>query len=177
MTWDREQGSARSQVALQVRSSILQGHPIPLLATIFTLRGMKAWVYLAKLGIIVIMSILRGLLHVQRLSRDANRLGPMPDLISGHELDWLVLEVVLSGKPELWGRFWCITGQSKEIEVAGTASFEPREDSYSDTSETCQIQVDNAHKSYRDLDCCPYCWRYSSSPTMGHPEIQPVISS
>ncbi|KAK6725213.1 hypothetical protein SNK04_004017 [Fusarium graminearum] len=59
------------------------------------LRGMKAWVSLAQLGITVTMSVLRGLLRVQRLGRDANKLAKVPDMITGHELDWLSSELAL----------------------------------------------------------------------------------
>jgi hypothetical protein len=57
------------------------------------LRGMKAWVSLAQLGITVLMTILRGCLRMQRLGRDANKLLKMPDMVSGHELDWLSFEI------------------------------------------------------------------------------------
>ncbi|KAH7140995.1 hypothetical protein EDB81DRAFT_843997 [Dactylonectria macrodidyma] len=57
------------------------------------LRGMKAWVSLAQLGITVVMSILRGLLRTQRLGRNDNKLRRMPDLVTGYELDWLAFEI------------------------------------------------------------------------------------
>ncbi|KAK4251296.1 hypothetical protein C7999DRAFT_28026 [Corynascus novoguineensis] len=53
------------------------------------LRGMEAWVSLAQLGITIIMSILRGSLRMQRLSRKSNSLADNPDTVAGHELDWL----------------------------------------------------------------------------------------
>ncbi|OAQ77730.1 ankyrin repeat domain-containing protein 28 protein [Purpureocillium lilacinum] len=82
------------------------------------LRGMKAWVSLAQLAVTIIMSMLRGLLRIQRLGKDDNRLDQMPDMVSGHELDWLAFELALwerysdcsitiSGSP-----FWILTGQS-----------------------------------------------------------------
>ncbi|KAI9774161.1 MAG: hypothetical protein M1840_005254 [Geoglossum simile] len=58
------------------------------------LRGMKAWVSLAQLGITATMSILRGCLRMQRLSRNDNKLLTMPDMVTGHELDWLSFEIV-----------------------------------------------------------------------------------
>lgn len=53
------------------------------------LRGMTAWVSLAQLVVTVIMSLLRGLLRMRRLGKDANQLDDKLDLVSGHELDWL----------------------------------------------------------------------------------------
>ncbi|KAK2669046.1 hypothetical protein RAB80_014572 [Fusarium oxysporum f. sp. vasinfectum] len=60
------------------------------------LRGLKAWISLAQLGSTIIMSILRGSLRMQRLGRSANKLGDMPDLVQGHELDWLAFEIGMS---------------------------------------------------------------------------------
>lgn len=78
------------------------------------LRGMKAWVSLAQLGITVIMSILRGLLRVQRLGRDANELRDMPDMVAGHELDWLAFQIAHGS---LHGtRFWSFTGKRNNID-------------------------------------------------------------
>jgi hypothetical protein len=57
------------------------------------LRGMRAWVSLAQLGITIVMSILRGFLRMQRLEKDGNELAEMPDLVAGHELDWLAFEI------------------------------------------------------------------------------------
>lgn len=51
------------------------------------LRGMKAWVSLAQLGVTLIMSVLRGCLRMQRLGRNDNMLLAMPDMVSGYELD------------------------------------------------------------------------------------------
>lgn len=79
------------------------------------LRGMKAWVSLAQLGITVVMSILRGLLRMQRLGRDDNRLAKMPDLVVGHELDWLAFEIAWEKSQK--GSFWHVTGQHEKAEV------------------------------------------------------------
>lgn len=51
------------------------------------LRGTSAWVSLAQLGATFIMSILRGSLRMERLGRNANELGDMPDMVVGHKLD------------------------------------------------------------------------------------------
>ncbi|POR36793.1 Pfs, ankyrin repeats & 6-phosphofructo-2-kinase [Tolypocladium paradoxum] len=57
------------------------------------LRGLKAWVSIAQLAITLIMSFLRGLLRMQRFGNDDNRLAKMPDLVPGHELDWMAFEI------------------------------------------------------------------------------------
>ncbi|KAF0644307.1 hypothetical protein FPSE5266_03430 [Fusarium pseudograminearum] len=78
------------------------------------LRGMKAWVSLAQLGITIIMSILRGLLRVQRLGRDANKLGKMPDMIAGHELDWIAFELALGNS--IGDTSFCFTGNYNKLD-------------------------------------------------------------
>ncbi|KAF2681481.1 hypothetical protein K458DRAFT_282784, partial [Lentithecium fluviatile CBS 122367] len=60
------------------------------------LRGMKGWVSLAQLGITVVMSLLRGLLRIKRLGRNDNELATMPDMVAGHELDWLASKLIAS---------------------------------------------------------------------------------
>lgn len=70
-------------------SAVLVGY----LMQFIGLRGMRAWVSLAQLGITVAMSILRGLLRTQRLGRHDNELSKMPDLVQGHELDWLSFKI------------------------------------------------------------------------------------
>jgi hypothetical protein len=76
------------------------------------LRGMKGWVSLAQLGITVIMSLLRGLLRIKRLGRQDNELGKMPDLVAGHELDWLASNIVSQNPQEKF--FWHITGRYED---------------------------------------------------------------
>jgi ankyrin repeat protein len=66
------------------------------------LRGTKAWVSLSQLGVTVIMSILRGCLRMQRLGRHDNSLRTMPDMVAGHELDWLSFAIV-GGGPGMGG--------------------------------------------------------------------------
>ncbi|KAJ2900482.1 hypothetical protein MKZ38_002436 [Zalerion maritima] len=54
------------------------------------LRGMVAYVSLAQLGAIVVMSFLRGLLRMNRIDEKDNQLRKYIDNdIDGHELDWL----------------------------------------------------------------------------------------
>ncbi|KAK2773615.1 hypothetical protein CKAH01_13533 [Colletotrichum kahawae] len=61
------------------------------------LRRMKPWVSLAQLVITILMSILRGALRMQRLSKEDNKLQDSHDLVVGYELDWLSFEI--------WRRF------------------------------------------------------------------------
>ena len=94
------------------------------------LRGMKAWVSLAQLGVTVVMSLLRGSLRIQRLGRDDNRLADMPDMVVGHELDWLSFEVARedSKNPPSWH----VTGLFKEAEY-----FDMQENGRRRSSESC----------------------------------------
>jgi hypothetical protein len=89
------------------------------------LRGMKAWVSLAQLGIMLIMSVLRGCLRMQRLGRNDNMLLTAPDMVAGYELDWLSLEIIGGdkraegrgkGKGEKKGRNWREKGAQGEEE-------------------------------------------------------------
>ncbi|RSL60792.1 hypothetical protein CEP54_006607 [Fusarium duplospermum] len=65
------------------------------IAQFIGLRGMKAWVSLAQLGVCIVMSILRGCLRLQRLDKNSNQLSDKLDIVSGHELDWLSYQIVL----------------------------------------------------------------------------------
>ncbi|KAL2692498.1 hypothetical protein Neosp_002908 [[Neocosmospora] mangrovei] len=64
------------------------------IAQFIGLRGMKAWVSLAQLGVCIVMSILRGYLRMQRLDKNSNQLAGKLDIVSGHELDWLSYQIV-----------------------------------------------------------------------------------
>jgi hypothetical protein len=57
------------------------------------LRGMHASISIAQLGIMIIMSFLRGLLRAQRLSENDNKLAKIQDQVIGHELDWLAFDL------------------------------------------------------------------------------------
>lgn len=85
------------------------------------LRGMKAWVSLAQLGITIIMSVLRGCLRMQRLGRNDNLLLSMPDLVSGHELDWLSFEIVEVENAREEGRGGGKGGKGEETDRARKA--------------------------------------------------------
>jgi len=61
------------------------------------LRGMKAWVSIAQLGITLIMAFLRCLLRMRRLGPKDSEFATIPDLVSGHELDWLAFRLALPG--------------------------------------------------------------------------------
>lgn len=91
------------------------------------LRGMKAWVSLAQLAITVIMSILRGLLRMQRLTQKDNLLEEKSDAVAGHELDWLAFRIPSFDKDAVWEDrdvVWDITGQYEEAKEVGTQSEE-----------------------------------------------------
>ncbi|RYP47067.1 hypothetical protein DL768_006794 [Monosporascus sp. mg162] len=95
------------------------------------LRGMNAWISLAQLGITVVMSILRGLLRVQRLGRNDNKLAEIPDMVSGHELDWLSFEIARQNCQQGPYSYWHITGQHKEAEEIVTRSSDSEDTSKS----------------------------------------------
>ncbi|RYP19245.1 hypothetical protein DL765_003446 [Monosporascus sp. GIB2] len=77
------------------------------------LRGMKAWISLTQMGITVIMSFLRGMLRAQRLNKNDNALRDMPDLVAGHELDWLTFELIKRSNPKQ-EPFWRFYGRYRE---------------------------------------------------------------
>ncbi|KAF5698866.1 pfs ankyrin repeats & 6-phosphofructo-2-kinase, partial [Fusarium mundagurra] len=99
------------------------------------LRGMKAWVSLAQLGITIVMSILRGLLRMQRLSRHDNELEEMPDLVAGHELDWLAFEIARQESQK--GSFWHITGQHEKAKEADTQNKDLTKEAQFDGNGDC----------------------------------------
>ncbi|KAL4881886.1 hypothetical protein BJY04DRAFT_217951 [Aspergillus karnatakaensis] len=72
------------------------------------LRGMHASVSIAQLGATLLMSVLRSCLRVRRLKRTDNKLADIPDIIVGHELDWLALLIAAGANsnpgPPLPGR-------------------------------------------------------------------------
>jgi hypothetical protein len=56
-------------------------------------RGMSAYVAIAQFGSTIIMTFLRGLLRARRISKKDNQLADMPELVAGHELDWLAFKI------------------------------------------------------------------------------------
>ncbi|KAJ4176915.1 hypothetical protein NW767_015279 [Fusarium falciforme] len=118
------------------------------------LRGMKAWVSLAQLGITVVMSIFRGLLRMQRLGRYDNKLAEMNDLVAGHELDWLAFEIALQ-EPQMQP-FWHITGQHEKAAEAQT-----QDDGSTNVSQSHELSPPNHEES-----------QYDRAATLG-PEISP----
>lgn len=56
-------------------------------------RGMRAWVSIAQLITTVVMSILRGILRVKRVKKEDNQLLSKAELVQGHEIDWLAVEI------------------------------------------------------------------------------------
>lgn len=59
------------------------------------LRALHSTVSVAQLGVMVIMSVIRGLLRTRRLEEEHNLLGDSNTLYLHHELDWLAIEMAL----------------------------------------------------------------------------------
>ncbi|CAG7930457.1 unnamed protein product [Penicillium olsonii] len=57
------------------------------------LRGIHSSVSVAQLGVIMVMSIARAALRMQRLKPEDNSLAEFPDEVLGHELDWLAMRM------------------------------------------------------------------------------------
>ncbi|KAJ5869797.1 hypothetical protein N7455_004738 [Penicillium solitum] len=57
------------------------------------LRGIHSAVSIAQLGVIMVMSMARAALRMQRLEPDDNCFARFPDQVLGHELDWLALRI------------------------------------------------------------------------------------
>ncbi|CAI7627382.1 unnamed protein product [Penicillium viridicatum] len=57
------------------------------------LRGIHSAVSIAQLGVIMVMSMARAALRMQRLEPDDNCFAKFPDQVLGHELDWLALRI------------------------------------------------------------------------------------
>ncbi|KAJ5363046.1 hypothetical protein N7541_003890 [Penicillium brevicompactum] len=57
------------------------------------LRGIHSAVIIAQLGAIIIMSIARAALRMQRLEPSDNSFAGFPDEVLGHELDWLAMRI------------------------------------------------------------------------------------
>jgi ankyrin repeat protein len=73
------------------------------IAQFIGLRGMNAYVSIAQLGVMIVMSFLRGTLRMQRRTAEDNRLAEILDQVVGHELDWLAFEIAEDpGKNEIW---------------------------------------------------------------------------
>ncbi|SCO88972.1 uncharacterized protein FRV6_13100 [Fusarium oxysporum] len=57
------------------------------------LRGLHSTVAVAQLGAMVLMSAARSALRMQRLKPEDNYLALFPDIVTGHELDWLAIRL------------------------------------------------------------------------------------
>ncbi|KAL3484851.1 hypothetical protein BJX62DRAFT_243560 [Aspergillus germanicus] len=57
------------------------------------LRAIHSAVAVAQLGAIMVMSLARAALRMQRLKSEAHKLRDFPDQVIGHELDWLALRI------------------------------------------------------------------------------------
>lgn len=108
------------------------------------LRGLEAWVSITQLGITLVMSFLRGLLRMQRLSRDKNKLGQMPDLSAGHELDWLSFGIASEDSQK--GSAWFITSQCDQaVEESDSETLIQSHQSQTEAGE--QNKVENESSS------------------------------
>ncbi|KAM0550207.1 hypothetical protein ACHAPJ_009055 [Fusarium lateritium] len=57
------------------------------------LRGLHSAISVAQLGAIVLMSAARAALRMQRLEQADNYFAKFPDIVTGHELDWLAIRL------------------------------------------------------------------------------------
>ncbi|KAF3067010.1 Protein TANC1 [Trichoderma lentiforme] len=73
------------------------------------LRAMHSLVSLLQLAVTLLMSVIRALLRTQRLSIDENILRDRPDEVSGHELDWMALQMARDTNGSRY--FWSVTVQ------------------------------------------------------------------
>ncbi|KJZ73149.1 hypothetical protein HIM_07533 [Hirsutella minnesotensis 3608] len=107
--WETHSKQLSYWVSSRKRSTGQTFEMLTLLAATFTLmgyvlqfiglRGLRAWVSIAQLGATLLMSFLRGLLRMQRLGKNDNELNKMPDLVAGHELDWIAFEIATQKSP------------------------------------------------------------------------------
>ncbi|KAG8422291.1 hypothetical protein J3459_010529 [Metarhizium acridum] len=121
------------------------------------LRGMNAWLSLAQLGVTLYMSMLRGALWIQRLQNHGNKLSKIPDLVAGHELDWLACELAFNdsppmqatGQPQKGANWHIVSGKmpsdDKPMTVCGGGSFGTSGASVSSRRNSCD------KKSSRDF--------------------------
>ncbi|PVI02236.1 hypothetical protein DM02DRAFT_653703 [Periconia macrospinosa] len=89
------------------------------------LRGIHSAVSIAQLGAVMVMSLARAALRMQRLKPGSNLLETFPDQMVGHELDWLAFSIgegdfddwILPDDPEHLKRhnLWRFSGPSKGI--------------------------------------------------------------
>jgi hypothetical protein len=107
------------------------------------IRGMKAWVSLAQLGVTIVMSILRGGLRTQRLDNDDNQLRSMPDMVAGHELDWLTYRLVSHGDKARWH----LTGQHAKAVEAYQSVHEVLPQTSTNAAAGCQTSTSQTDES------------------------------
>ncbi|KAK5994001.1 Ankyrin repeat domain-containing protein 50 [Cladobotryum mycophilum] len=127
------------------------------IAQFIGLRGMSAWVSIAQLGITLIMSCLRCVLRMKRLTSDNNSLSNFPDLVTGHELDWLAFEITRhdslrrdsSNDPKSHSQIvsWHVTGQPQKANEVETKAFQEAQDS--------STQSPSPYDSKDSADCGP----------------------
>ncbi|PSN75608.1 hypothetical protein BS50DRAFT_479546, partial [Corynespora cassiicola Philippines] len=57
------------------------------------IRGMNAWISIAQLAAMLIMSMFRGMMRTQRLKNNGNKIQDISEAVVGHEMDWLTFEI------------------------------------------------------------------------------------
>ncbi|KAF5005980.1 hypothetical protein FDECE_7606 [Fusarium decemcellulare] len=88
------------------------------------LRGIHSGVSVAQLGAILVMSMARAALRMQRLKPEDNFLRRCPDEVIGHELDWLALRISEPGTPHT-SRLWRFCGSKGVSHECLSAPSEP----------------------------------------------------
>ncbi|KAH7140504.1 hypothetical protein B0J13DRAFT_557998 [Dactylonectria estremocensis] len=115
------------------------------IAQFIGLRGMKAWVALAQLAVTLLMSFLRGCLRMQRLGKKSNQLGHIPDLVSGHELDWLSFKIAQQNyKLHVTGHYDDTPHATTEAKESTRASKNASHDTKSESMEASILPISDA---------------------------------
>ncbi|EHK41775.1 hypothetical protein TRIATDRAFT_228873, partial [Trichoderma atroviride IMI 206040] len=89
-SWKKPSRSSDSELVLWVAvSTTIVGFVIQFVG----LRGIHSAVSVAQLGAMMVMSVARSALRMQRLKPNDNFLRRCPDEVVGHELDWLAMHI------------------------------------------------------------------------------------
>ncbi|KAH8125174.1 hypothetical protein ACSS6W_009230 [Trichoderma asperelloides] len=89
-SWKKPSGSPDSELVLWIAvGTTITGFVIQFVG----LRGIHSSISVAQLGAMMVMSVARSALRMQRLKPDDNFLRQCPDEVVGHELDWLAMRI------------------------------------------------------------------------------------
>ncbi|KAM6479273.1 hypothetical protein HDV62DRAFT_399436 [Trichoderma sp. SZMC 28011] len=94
------------------------------------LRAMHSLVSLLQLAVTLLMSVIRALLRTQRLSIDGNILRDRSDEVSGHEIDWMALQMARDANDSRY--FWSVTVQvptqhpQRNVDIMNNKAWEYR---------------------------------------------------